>query len=280
MVSKSSKSKKKVKKNIPFGVAHINSTFNNTIITITDTTGNTVSWSSSGNKGFKGSRKSTPFAAQLAAEEAGKKAIEHGMKNIEIIYGNGIDQNDFKMRKDNNFRDKLKFIFVGRLLKDKGINELCAAIQSVGNKAEFTIISPDDKENIASIKGNAFENLKNMDSVQLINKVSHEEIKNIYSKSDVFILPSYREGLPRSALEAMCAGLPLILSDVPGCRECLINGVNGFLIESKSSESIEKAINKFIEKPEIIKKMGEESVNLIRKKFSDQKIFNNYEGIL
>ena len=92
MVSKSSKSKKKVKKNIPFGVAHINSTFNNTIITITDTTGNTVSWSSSGNKGFKGSRKSTPFAAQLAAEESGKKAIEHGMKNIEIIIkgpGNG-----------------------------------------------------------------------------------------------------------------------------------------------------------------------------------------------
>ena len=92
MVSKSSKSKKKVKKNISFGVAHINSTFNNTIITITDTTGNTISWSSSGNKGFKGSRKSTPFAAQLAAEEAGKKAIEHGMKNIEIIIkgpGNG-----------------------------------------------------------------------------------------------------------------------------------------------------------------------------------------------
>ena len=84
MVSKNSKSKKKVKKNIPFGVAHINSTFNNTIITITDTTGNTVSWSSSGNKGFKGSRKSTPFAAQLAAEEAGKKAMEHGMKNIGV----------------------------------------------------------------------------------------------------------------------------------------------------------------------------------------------------
>ena len=84
MVSKASKTKKKVKKNIVSGVAHINSTFNNTIITITDNTGNTISWSSSGNKGFKGSRKSTPFAAQLAAEEAGKKAIEHGMKNIEV----------------------------------------------------------------------------------------------------------------------------------------------------------------------------------------------------
>jgi len=92
MVSKNSKTKKKAKKNIPFGIAHISSTFNNTIITITDTTGNTISWSSSGNKGFKGSRKSTPFAAQLAAEEAGKKAIEHGMKNIEVIIkgpGNG-----------------------------------------------------------------------------------------------------------------------------------------------------------------------------------------------
>ena len=92
MVTKSSKSKKKVKKNIPSGIAHINSTFNNTIITITDTTGNTVSWSSSGNKGFKGSRKSTPFAAQLAAEEAGKKAMEHGMKYVEVVIkgpGNG-----------------------------------------------------------------------------------------------------------------------------------------------------------------------------------------------
>jgi small subunit ribosomal protein S11 len=92
MVSKASKTKKKVKKNIVSGVAHINSTFNNTIITITDNIGNTISWSSSGNKGFKGSRKSTPFAAQLAAEEAGKKAIEHGMKNIEVVVkgpGNG-----------------------------------------------------------------------------------------------------------------------------------------------------------------------------------------------
>ena len=92
MVTKATKSKKKIKKNIPSGIAHINSTFNNTIITITDTTGNTISWSSSGNKGFKGSRKSTPFAAQLAAEEAGKKAIEHGMKHVEVVIkgpGNG-----------------------------------------------------------------------------------------------------------------------------------------------------------------------------------------------
>ena len=76
--------KKKVKKNIPAGVAHVNATFNNTIITITDYKGNTIAWSSAGAEGFKGSRKSTPFAAQLAAESAGKKAKDHGVKTIEI----------------------------------------------------------------------------------------------------------------------------------------------------------------------------------------------------
>jgi small subunit ribosomal protein S11 len=76
--------KKKEKKNIPTGVAHIQSTFNNTIITITDPTGNVISWSSSGTQGFKGSRKSTPFAAQLAAEDAAKKAMEHGMRTIDV----------------------------------------------------------------------------------------------------------------------------------------------------------------------------------------------------
>jgi small subunit ribosomal protein S11 len=76
--------KKKEKKNIPLGVAHIQSTFNNTIITITDPIGNVVSWSSAGVQGFKGSRKSTPFAAQLAAEDAAKKAMEHGMRTIDV----------------------------------------------------------------------------------------------------------------------------------------------------------------------------------------------------
>ena len=76
--------KKKVKKNIQTGVAHIQSTFNNTIVTITDVNGNVVAWSSSGSRGFKGSRKSTPFAAQLAAEDAAKKAMDQGMRTISV----------------------------------------------------------------------------------------------------------------------------------------------------------------------------------------------------
>ena len=76
--------KKREKKNIQDGIAHIQSTFNNTIITITDINGNTISWASAGGQGFRGARKSTPFAAQLAAENAARKAQEHGMKNIEV----------------------------------------------------------------------------------------------------------------------------------------------------------------------------------------------------
>ena len=83
-MAKSTRTKKKVKKNISTGVVHIQSTFNNTIITITDPAGNVIAWSSSGVQGFKGSRKSTPFAAQLAAENAAKKAMEHGMKSVEV----------------------------------------------------------------------------------------------------------------------------------------------------------------------------------------------------
>jgi small subunit ribosomal protein S11 len=77
--------KKKSKKQVPLGVVHIQSTFNNTIITITDMSGNTVSWASAGSRGFKGSRKSTPFAAQLAAEEAARRAVEHGMKSVTVF---------------------------------------------------------------------------------------------------------------------------------------------------------------------------------------------------
>lgn len=83
-MAKRTRTKKREKKNILNGVVHIQSTFNNTIVTITDPSGNVVAWSSSGVQGFKGSRKSTPFAAQLAAQDAAKKAQEHGMRNVEV----------------------------------------------------------------------------------------------------------------------------------------------------------------------------------------------------
>ena len=84
MAAEKNRMRRRERKNIVSGVAHVNSTFNNTMVTIADAQGNTISWSSSGLMGFKGSRKSTPDAAQLAAEDAGKKAMDHGMKTLEV----------------------------------------------------------------------------------------------------------------------------------------------------------------------------------------------------
>ena len=90
MAEDSKRVRKRNKKNISSGVAHVNSTFNNTMITISDENGNTISWSSAGLMGFKGSRKSTPYAAQMAAEDAGTKALEHGVKTLRVeIQGPG-----------------------------------------------------------------------------------------------------------------------------------------------------------------------------------------------
>src|SRR5437016_14543581 len=83
MAKEPARVKKRERKNITSGVAHVNATFNNTMISITDAQGNTIAWSSAGSMGFKGSRKSTPYAAQMAAEDAGKKAMEHGMRTPE-----------------------------------------------------------------------------------------------------------------------------------------------------------------------------------------------------
>ena len=84
MAKEATRVRKRERKNITSGIAHVASTFNNTMITITDVQGNTISWASAGKLGFKGSRKSTPYAAQVAAEQAGKSAMEHGMKTVEV----------------------------------------------------------------------------------------------------------------------------------------------------------------------------------------------------
>jgi small subunit ribosomal protein S11 len=84
MAKEATRVKKRERKNIVTGVAHVNASFNNTMITITDAQGNSIAWSSAGSMGFKGSRKSTPYAAQVAAEDAGRKAMEHGMRTLEV----------------------------------------------------------------------------------------------------------------------------------------------------------------------------------------------------
>ena len=102
--------RKKVRKNVSDGVAHVHASFNNTIITITDRQGNALSWATAGGQGFKGSRKSTPFAAQIAAEDCAKKAQEHGVKNVEVRVGGPGPGRESAVRALNNCGLKISSI--------------------------------------------------------------------------------------------------------------------------------------------------------------------------
>jgi small subunit ribosomal protein S11 len=105
-----SRTKKRVKKEVADGIAHVYATFNNTIITITDRKGNALSWATSGGSGFRGSRKSTPFAAQIAAERAGTVAIEHGMKNLDVMIKGPGPGRESAVRSLNNLGFKINNI--------------------------------------------------------------------------------------------------------------------------------------------------------------------------
>jgi small subunit ribosomal protein S11 len=105
------RSRKKVKKSVSEGIAHINASFNNTIITITDRQGNTLCWATSGGSGFRGSRKSTPFAAQVAAERAGNAALEYGLKNLEVMVKGPGPGRESAVRALNNVGFKIVNIF-------------------------------------------------------------------------------------------------------------------------------------------------------------------------
>ena len=106
-MASSSRTKKKIKKEIADGIAHIHATFNNTIVTITDRKGNALAWATSGGSGFRGSRKSTPFAAQVAAEHAGKAAQEYGMKNLDVMIKGPGPGRESAVRSFNNLGFKI-----------------------------------------------------------------------------------------------------------------------------------------------------------------------------
>jgi len=108
--AKTETTKKKIKKNVPNGVVYIQASFNNTIITFADVNGNTIAWSTAGSTGFKGSRKGTPFAAQLAAETAGKKAMDAGMRNINVVIAGPGGGREAALRVFNNMGFKIGFI--------------------------------------------------------------------------------------------------------------------------------------------------------------------------
>lgn len=194
------------------------------------------------------------------------------VKKIEILGGIGLNLHDYPYVPKNVYLP-LEFLFIGRLLKEKGIHELISAVKIVKQKypdTVFTILGEIDHANMGALKQTQLDEYIQTGLINYIGHVSN--VKDYIIQSDVFVLPSYREGVPRSTQEAMAIGRPVITTDVPGCRETVIDGVNGFLIPKWNVETLAKKMIYFIENPEKVSIMGNESYKLAMEKFDANEV--------
>jgi len=198
-----------------------------------------------------------------------------------VINGSGIDTKKIAPSQYTSGQSIVKFLFVGRILKDKGVVELISAYKelNVDSGAELLLIGPIDEDNPAKISKMELDELVFGTSIQYLGQRS--DVLELMSNVDVVVLPSYREGVPRVLLEAMALARPIITTDVPGCREVIVDNRNGYICDSKSIESLKKAMNKMAElSTEHRLMMGENGRNLVEDKFDQSIISNIYIQLL
>lgn len=194
------------------------------------------------------------------------------VRKVEVLGGIGLNLDDYTY--SNNYPKNPVFIFIARLLAEKGIHDYIAAAKIVKNiypQARFVVLGAIDKVALGALTE---VELRQFIKASIIEYPGHvNNVSDWITKSSVFVLPSYyREGVPRSTQEAMAIGRPIITTDVPGCRETVIDGVNGFLVEKWNPKALAEKMIYFIEHPEQIKKMGDESYKLAQEKFDADKV--------
>lgn len=199
-------------------------------------------------------------------------------KNSHRIHGTGVDLNDFALKEP--VKKPIRFLFMGRLLTDKGLLDFVEAAKIIRRKypeSEFHILGRFDT-NPNTINKSTMKSWTDHGLVQYHGEV--EDVRPYIEKTSVFVLPSYREGTPRTALESMAIGRPLIMTDVPGCRETVKDGVNGFLVPVKDPKSIAEKMERFIKNPEMIEQMGAKSREFVEQKFDVRKVNSHIMEIL
>ena len=193
-------------------------------------------------------------------------------KNVEVLGGIGLNLDHYKY--SENFNSNISFIFIARLLAEKGIHDYIKAAKIVKEKypsVKFTVLGAIDKEALGSLKEEELENLVKTNIIEYPGHVSN--VSEWIENSSVFVLPSYyREGVPRSTQEAMAIGRAVITTDVPGCRETVVDGVNGFLVPKWNPEALAEKMIYFIENPDQIQLMGAESYKIAVEKFDAEKV--------
>lgn len=201
--------------------------------------------------------------------------------NYSVIPGSGVDLESFKNNRQTNLGKK--FLFVGRIMGEKGIRELIAAAQELSKEfldLEFYFVGEIGYKNFSSIPISEVNNWKiNNDNFYFLDKVSN--IQQYYDLADIMVLPSYREGLSKSLIEASAMGLPIITTDVPGCSDVVKNGVNGLLVKVRSSDDLLQKMRTMIQMNEIDRiKMGKAGRQFALEKFDVQLVIKSYLKVL
>ena len=194
-------------------------------------------------------------------------------KQVEVLGGIGLSLSHYEYQPVVNIQKPIKFLFIGRLLKEKGIHDFISAIKIVKKtypEAYFTILGEIDVSNLGALQRSELDELIASKIVNYPGQV--DNVKDWIASHHVFVLPSYREGVPRSTQEAMAIGRAVITTDVPGCRETVVDSVNGFLVEKWNPQALAEKMIYFIEHPEQIEKMGIESYKIAQEKFDADKV--------
>ncbi|EPF73101.1 glycosyltransferase family 4 protein [Acinetobacter indicus] len=207
-----------------------------------------------------------------------KYAIQ--VKKVEVLGGIGLNLEHYKY--STNFTSDISFIFIARLLAEKGIHDYIEAAKIVKEKyplVKFIVLGAIDKEALGSLKEEELASLVKTNIIEYPGHVSN--VSEWIENSSVFVLPSYyREGVPRSTQEAMAIGRAIITTDVPGCRETVVDGVNGFLVPKWDAEALAEKMIYFIEHPEQVRLMGAESYKIAVEKFDAEKVNQRLVNIL
>ena len=197
-------------------------------------------------------------------------------QNTRVVDGSGINLDWFSFHPRVS-KPTIDFVIVGRLMKEKGVNllvEVAKELSTTYTQARFHFIGGPSATGSGGLSEEEFKKLHDQEVIVYHGKSN--DVAGLLSKMDVFVLPTYyREGVPRSILEALSSGMPIITTNTPGCKETVVEGVNGFLIEPKLKEPLQKAVEYFIDNPEKIKEMGLESRKLAESKF-DVNIINSH----
>ena len=192
-----------------------------------------------------------------------------------IVNGSGVNVTNFNVLPfpvNPRNTPKLSFLLIARLLGDKGIREYAEAAKLIKQQhpeVEFHLVGWID-ENPAAIQQSELDTWIADARLKYWGKLS--DVRPAIAESSIYVLPSYREGTPRTVLEAMAMGRAIITTDAPGCRETVIQGDNGFLVEVKSVQSLVEAMQKFINQPELIEKMGNRSREIALHKYDVHQV--------